>query len=124
MNASTFDTLSAARNLEAAGIERAQAEAIAGVMRDAQGVDRGDPATGGELYRALWLRTAALIGAQIASAGFVVHLLSGQGRAALGRGGDERVRRGEVERRVGRMARARTGQAEGARKLAMVAQEG
>ena len=77
MNASTFDTLSAARNLEAAGIERAQAEAIAGAMRDAQGADRGDLATRGELYRALWLQTAALIGAQIAITGFIVHLLSG-----------------------------------------------
>ena len=29
-----------------------------------------------DLYRALWIQTAALIGAQLAIAGFVVHLLS------------------------------------------------
>lgn len=81
MNARAFDTLSAARNPEAAGIERARAEAIAGVMRDAQGVDRGDLATRGGLYRALWLQATSLIGARIAIAGFVVHSISGQGRA-------------------------------------------
>ena len=37
MNAGTFDTLSAARELEAAGVERSQAEAIAKVVRDGQG---------------------------------------------------------------------------------------
>ena len=30
----------------------------------------------GELYRALWIHATALIGAQLAIAGFVVHLLS------------------------------------------------
>ena len=37
MNASTFDTLTAARDLEAAGVERSQAEAIAKAIRDGQG---------------------------------------------------------------------------------------
>ena len=37
MNASAFDTLTAARNLEAAGVERSQAEAIAKAIRDGQG---------------------------------------------------------------------------------------
>ena len=37
MTASTFDTLSAAGNLEAAGVERRQAEAIAGAIRNGQG---------------------------------------------------------------------------------------
>ena len=37
MNASTFDTLSAARDLEAAGVERSQAEAIAKAIRNGQG---------------------------------------------------------------------------------------
>ena len=36
---------------------------------------RGDLVTRGELYRALWIQAAALIGAQIAIAGFIVHLL-------------------------------------------------
>ena len=37
MSASTFDTLTAARDLEAAGVERSQAEAIAKAIRDGQG---------------------------------------------------------------------------------------
>ena len=37
MNAGTFDTLGAARDLEASGIERRQAEAIAGAIRNGQG---------------------------------------------------------------------------------------
>ena len=37
MNAGAFDTLTAARNLEAAGVERSQAEAIAKAIRDGQG---------------------------------------------------------------------------------------
>ena len=76
MSAATFDTLTAARELEAAGIERRQAEAIAEGMRRAAGADRGDLVTRGEFYRALWIQAAALIGAQIVIAGFVVHLLS------------------------------------------------
>ena len=37
MSAGAFDTLSAARELEAAGVERSQAEAIAKAIRDGQG---------------------------------------------------------------------------------------
>ena len=37
MSAGTFDTLSAARELEAAGVERRQAEIIAKAIRDGQG---------------------------------------------------------------------------------------
>ena len=37
MTASTFDTLTAARTLEAAGVERSQAEAIAKTIREGQG---------------------------------------------------------------------------------------
>ena len=37
MSASTFDTLAAANELEATGIERRQAEAIAGAIRNGQG---------------------------------------------------------------------------------------
>ena len=75
MNGTTFDTLTAARNLEAAGVERNQAEAIAAQLRAAAEADRAELVTRGELYRALWIQAAALIGAQIAIAGFVVHLL-------------------------------------------------
>ena len=47
MTASTFNALAAARNLEASGIERRQAEAIAEGMRQAAGADRADLATKG-----------------------------------------------------------------------------
>ncbi len=69
MTTTSFDSLAAARELEAAGIERAQAEAIAATMRTAAGADRADLATRtdlaaleGRLYRALWLQGAALAG--------------------------------------------------------------
>ena len=85
MIATTFNPLAAARDLEAAGVERRQAEAHAEALRQAVSADRDelatktDPAhfaTKADLYRALWIQTAALIGAQLAIAGFVVHLLS------------------------------------------------
>ena len=46
-NTSTFDALTATRKLEAAGVERHQAEAIAEGMRDA--ADRADLATKADL---------------------------------------------------------------------------
>ena len=92
MTATTFNPLATARDLEAAGSERRHAEAIAEGMREAAdaaaGAERGDRAdfatkadlahfaTQADLYRALWIQAAALIGAQLAIAGFVVHLLS------------------------------------------------
>ena len=93
MGDTTFNPLATARELEAAGIERRQAEAIAEGMREAAdaaaNADRPDfatkadlrtatepLATKAELYRALWIQAAALIGTQLAIAGFVVHLLS------------------------------------------------
>ena len=83
MTASTFDALAATRDLEAAGIERRQAEAIAEGMRRAAGADHAELATKADLaelradlYRALWIQAAALIGTQLAIAGFIVHLLS------------------------------------------------
>ena len=51
MNASTFYTLSAARELEAAGFTRAQAEAAAKTMRDAASSSRSDLATRADLYQ-------------------------------------------------------------------------
>ena len=47
MNTSTFDTLTAARDLAAAGVERSQAEAIAKAIRDGQ----GDLATRADIVR-------------------------------------------------------------------------
>ena len=103
MTATTFNALAAARDLKAAGIEAEHAEAIAEGMRAAAGADRADLvtkadlahiaakadlahiaakadlahiATKADLYRALWIQAAALIGTQLATAGFVVHLLS------------------------------------------------
>ena len=93
MGDTTFNPLATARELEAAGIERRQAETIAEGMREAAdaaaNADRADfatkadlraatepLATKAELYRALWIQAAALIGTQLAIAGFVVHLLS------------------------------------------------
>ena len=49
MNASTFDTLTAARDLEAAGVERRRAEAIAEGMRQAAGSSRDELATRADL---------------------------------------------------------------------------
>ena len=67
-----FNPLAVARDLEAAGVVREQAEAL----RQAVSADRGELVTRGELYRALWIQGAALIGAQIAIAGIIVTLLS------------------------------------------------
>ena len=68
MAATTFDTLAAARDLEAAGIERRHAEAIAEGMRDAATADRNEIATKADLdalradlYRALWIQGAGII---------------------------------------------------------------
>ena len=61
MNANTFDSLAAARALEAAGVERHQAEAIAEQLRSAAGADRGELVTRGELYRALWFQGAGIV---------------------------------------------------------------
>ena len=49
MSAAAFDTLTTARELEAAGIERRQAEAIAEGMRRAAGADREQLATKADL---------------------------------------------------------------------------
>ena len=61
MTASTFDALEAARDLEASGLERAQAEAIAKTMRKAAGADRAELVTRDELYRALWIQGAGIV---------------------------------------------------------------
>lgn len=51
MASSAFDTLEAARALEAAGMERRQAEATAGQLRAAAGADRDELATKAEIAR-------------------------------------------------------------------------
>ena len=79
MTASTFDALSAARALEAAGVERRQAEAHAEALRQAATADRDELATKadldnlrselradlagleGRMYRAFWLQGAGIV---------------------------------------------------------------
>ena len=79
MTASTFDTLTAARALKAAGIEPEHAEAIAEGMRQAATADHDELATKGDLaslradlkadnaslradlYRALWIQGGAIV---------------------------------------------------------------
>ncbi len=97
-----FDTLRTTRNLEAAGIEPAHAEAITVALRDAVtgGVaTKADIArledkmgnledkmenyvTKADLYRALWIQSGAMIAAMTALAGAAFALAE-----LLGRGG-------------------------------------
>ena len=94
MNAATFDTYTAAKRLRDAGFDERQAEAAVSMVRDAAGADREQLATKADLdalesrvdaklaalearmYRALWIQAVAIIGTQLAIAGFIVHLLS------------------------------------------------
>ena len=72
MTASTFDALAAARDLEAAGIERGQAEALAMQLRTVAGASHDALATRADLtnevavlradlYRALWIQGGAIV---------------------------------------------------------------
>ena len=72
MTATGFDALAAARDIEATGLERPQAEAIVGAMRQAAGADRDELATKADLYRALGIQAGAITAAVIA----LVRLLS------------------------------------------------
>ena len=74
-----FDTLTTARNLEAAGVERRQAEAHAEALRQAVSAGRDESATKADLaalegrvdarlaslradlYRALWIQGGAIV---------------------------------------------------------------
>ena len=51
MSSSTFDTRSAARELEAAGFTREQAETAVKAMRDAASASRSDLAIRADLYQ-------------------------------------------------------------------------
>jgi len=53
MTTSTFDTLAAARDLEAAGVERPQAEAHAAALRTAIESTRSDLATKADMHSAI-----------------------------------------------------------------------
>ena len=73
MAPTTFDTLQAARDLEASGMDRRQAEATAEVV--GRKAELEHLAAKADLYRALWIQGAGLIGVQIALAGVVVAVI-------------------------------------------------
>ena len=84
--APAFDTLTTARDLEAAGLERRQAEAVASAIGNAGGhvatkADLEHLATGtdlerlrADLYRALWIQAGAIVAAIAALAGIAFAL--------------------------------------------------
>ena len=65
MTATAFDTLAAARDLEKAGMDRAQAEAVAGAIRAGQ----GDLASKSDLRAEINAAVIKMLIAQIAIAG-------------------------------------------------------
>ena len=81
MSANPFDTLSTAQDLEAAGIERKQAEAIAKAINhgDERAATKADlaatkadleaaiAALRADLYRALWMQGAAIVAVVLAA---------------------------------------------------------
>ena len=60
--ATTFDTLRTARELEAAGLDAKQAEAIAVAIRDGQGNLVTRSYLQAELFRALFIQGVAIVG--------------------------------------------------------------
>lgn len=71
MTATSFDTLKATRDLEAAGVERSQAEAIAAAIRDGQ----GELATKADLAGLKVDMLKIAIGIVVANTGLTVGLL-------------------------------------------------
>ena len=67
-----FDTLTAVRKLEAAGMDRKQAEAVAAAIRQGH----GNLLTTGDLYRALVIQAAGIIAALAALACIAIGLAS------------------------------------------------
>ena len=72
-NAGEFDALAVARRLEDSGFGKRQAEAVAGAIRDGRAglATKADLAALGagmraDLYRALWIQGAGIIGIMIA----------------------------------------------------------
>ncbi len=84
MTTNTFDTLAAARDLEAAGVERVQAEAHAAAIRTAVESTRSDLATQADLA-ALEVRLVKWgVGLAIAAAGITTAAVLGALRLVLG----------------------------------------
>ena len=73
MAPTAFDTLQAARDPEASGMDRRQAEATAEAV--GRKAELEHLATKADLYRAPWIQGAGLIGVQIALAGVVVAVI-------------------------------------------------
>lgn len=71
MTATSFDTLKATRDFEAAGVERSQAEAIAAAIRDSQ----GELATKADLTGLKVDMLKIAIGIVVANTGLTVGLL-------------------------------------------------
>ena len=72
----SFDALDAARRLEGAGFERGQAEAIAGITRDASLQGRGALATKADLANLkVWL-VLTVVGSNAAFAGILFAALA------------------------------------------------
>ena len=76
MNAQPFDTLAATNELEAAGVDRDQAEAIAKQLRDVATPGLDQLVTKADLYKAL---LASSLGTIAATAGIVTLILGGWG---------------------------------------------
>lgn len=77
MPAITFDTHAVVKRLQEAGVEERQAEAIVHAISDAVGdhvtkVDLEPLATKADLYRALWLQAAGIIGLTVAILRFLI----------------------------------------------------
>ncbi len=83
--AATFDTLATTRALEAAGVERKQAEAhaeaLASAVRESRGgvaaksdLDTGLANLRADLYRAMWIQAGAIVAALTAIAGIAIAL--------------------------------------------------
>ncbi len=78
MSTITFDTLKANRNLKAAGIAEAQADAFtdtvatkADIARLEGRIDSGLANLKAEVFRALWIQGAGIIAIQLAIAGLL-----------------------------------------------------
>ncbi len=74
MNAQPFDTLTAADELEAAGVDRSQAEAIAKQLRGVAAPRLDQLVTKADLYKAL---LASSLGTIAATVGLVTLILGG-----------------------------------------------
>ena len=73
-----FDTLAVARDLEASGIGKEPAEAVARAIRQGRAglatkadLDNLESRMQATLYRALWMQTGAIVGTIVAAAGVV-----------------------------------------------------